>query len=130
MMSILHYKEHVVYIIFSVSCITGPTLGVFAGGIITHKLGGYTDPRSFSAVCLVGFLTSVVGVPIPFVDKVYIVVPLLWLLLFFGGFMMPALTGIIISSAPTNLKTLSNSFAFFCYNIFGYLPAPFLYGAV
>ena len=116
------------YITFATACITGPTLGVFVGGIITHKLGGYSDPKSLSAVCLCGFLTTLVGIPIPFLDNYYIITPLLWLLLFFGGFMMPALTGIIISSAPARLKTLSNSFAFFCYNILGYLPAPFIYG--
>lgn len=88
------------YITFATACITGPTLGVFVGGIITHKLGGYSDPKSLSAVCLCGFLTTLVGIPIPFLDNYYIITPLLWLLLFFGGFMMPALTGIIISSAP------------------------------
>jgi len=75
-------------------------------------------------------MTTLVGAPIPFVDSYYLITPLLWLVLFFGGFMMPTLTGIIISSAPGGLKTLSSSFAFFCYNIFGYLPAPFLYGFV
>jgi len=128
MISILHFQEHLVFVTFSIACITGPTAGVFVGGIITHKLGGYSDPKSFSAVCLCGFLTTLVGIPIPFLDNYYIITPLLWLLLFFGGFMMPALTGIIISSAPARLKTLSNSFAFFCYNMLGYLPAPFIYG--
>lgn len=130
MTNTLHFNEEIVYITFAVCCVTAPTIGVFVGGIVTHKLGGYQDPKSFSAVILVGFLTTLVGTPIPFVDQYYMITPLLWFLLFFGGFMMPALTGIIISSSPPKLKTLSNSFAFFCYNIFGYLPAPVLYGLV
>ena len=31
---------------------------------------------------------------------------------------------------PKSVKTLSNSVANFCFNLFGYFPAPFLYGVV
>jgi len=41
---------------------------------------------------------------------------------------MPAITGMIIHSAPKGLKELSNSIAYVCYNCLGYLPSPFLYG--
>jgi MFS family permease len=97
---------------------------------VTHNLGGYTKPKVLSVVCFMGFLTSVVGIPIPFVDNYFVVTLMLWVLLFLGGFMMPSLTGMIISAAPRNQKSMATSFAFFCYNLFGYLPAPFLYGIV
>lgn len=44
--------------------------------------------------------------------------------------MMPAVTGIMISSVPSKRKALANSIASMVTNTFGYLPAPFLYGLV
>ena len=41
---------------------------------------------------------------------------------------MPILTGILISSAPKSYRAVANSVANIFYNLFGYLPAPFLYG--
>ncbi len=113
---------------FAFCCITAPCSGVIIGGTVTHKMGGYSSDRALFVVIFMGTMTSVVGMPIPFVTQYWAVTPLLWLLLFFGGFMMPALIGMTIHHAPKNMKAVANSFAFFCYNLFGYLPAPFLYG--
>ena len=38
------------------------------------------------------------------------------------------MTGILINSVPPSLWTLANSIANLVYNLFGYLPAPFVYG--
>ena len=46
------------------------------------------------------------------------------------SFVMPVLTGVMITQVPYSAKTLSNSIANFSFNLFGYLPAPFLYGCV
>lgn len=55
---------------------------------------------------------------------------LIWLLLFFGGFIVPPLTGVVINSVPPMQKTSANSIANLLQNLLGYLPAPGLYGAV
>ena len=55
---------------------------------------------------------------------------MIWFLLFFGGFMMPPLTGIMLNSVPENLRTSANSLANLSYNCLGYMPSPILYGFI
>jgi len=43
---------------------------------------------------------------------------------------MPVLTGLMINSVPYSARTLANSMANLCYNLLGWLPAPFIYGVV
>lgn len=78
------------------------------------------------------FVFAAVGIGsaiiIPFVNNFYIVAILLWFVLFFGGAMMPGLTGIMMVSVPPYLRAFGNSNGEIIKNIFGYLPAPFLYG--
>lgn len=52
----------------------------------------------------------------------------MWLVLFFGGAMMPGLTGLMMVSVPPYLRPFGNSTGEIIKNIFGYLPAPFMYG--
>jgi hypothetical protein len=42
--------------------------------------------------------------------------------------MMPGLTGIMMASVPPYLRAFGNSSGEIIKNIFGYLPAPFIYG--
>jgi hypothetical protein len=57
-------------------------------------------------------------------------ITLLWFLLFCGGFILPAMTGIMLSTVEEELKATANSLANLFYNLGGYLPAPYLYGAI
>ena len=43
---------------------------------------------------------------------------------------MPILTGIIITSLPQHLRASGNSLQLFFGTLFGYLPAPYIYGAL
>lgn len=65
---------------------------------------------------------------IPFVNLFIPCAVLLWIVLFFGGAMMPGLTGIMMVSVPPYLRSFGNSNGEIIKNIFGYLPAPFMYG--
>lgn len=65
---------------------------------------------------------------IPFVDEFWIVSSLLWIVLFFGGAMMPGLTGLMMVSVPPYLRAFGNSNGEIIKNICGFLPAPFMYG--
>ena len=38
--------------------------------------------------------------------------------------------GIILNTVEAHEVTTANSFANMCYNIFGYFPAPLVYGAI
>jgi len=73
------------------------------------------------------------ALPIPWFsskDDFYIVACLFWLLLFFGGFILPPVTGIMINSVGDYQKSSANSIANLWYNLFGYLPAPSIYGMI
>ena len=75
---------------------------------------------------------SVVGIGsaifIPFVDNFYVITSLLWVVLFFGGAMMPGLTGIMMVSVSPYLRAFGNSTGEIIKNAFGYFPSPFVYG--
>ena len=71
-----------------------------------------------------------VAVPVPFLYHKWTVYILLWLLLFFGAFMLPTLTGMMLNAVSEERRATANAIAVLCYNLSGYLPAPFLYGWV
>ena len=120
-----------VYILYALSSITGPTLGVLVGGVVTTKcVGGYTNKRALTVCFFVALLASLSAVPIPLFDDLVEVIIFLWLVLFFGGFIMPNLTGILLNSVAAKERAIANSVANFFYNLLGYLPSPFLYGLV
>lgn len=70
------------------------------------------------------------AIPIPFITNYWLFVGLLWFLLFFGGYMMPSLSGIMLESIDSNFKATGNSVANLSYNMLGFLPAPSVYGFV
>ena len=57
-----------------------------------------------------------------------LVILLLWIILFFGGSLLPPIQGITIVCLPKKLQGSGTSFVIFFYNLLGYLPAPFAYG--
>ena len=71
-----------------------------------------------------------VSLPAPLVDNKIAFYALIWLLLFFGAFILPTLTGIMLNSVPEQRRTAAYSVATLFYNLLGYLPAPFIYGTV
>jgi hypothetical protein len=55
---------------------------------------------------------------------------MLWLLLFFGGCIVPGVTGVMISSIPANSRSYGNAISHIFQELLGYLPSPMLYGFV
>lgn len=128
--TVLMIEPKKVFFFFSLTCITAPTAGVGVSGWLIHKCGGYSSPKALKMCSLfaVGALLS--SLPVPFIDSYFPFQLCLWLLLFFGGFIVPSATGILLVSVKPNERTIANSVANFAYNIVGYLPSPFLYGIV
>jgi len=91
--------------------LTGPILGVIIGGLIINRFGGYTSPSAIKIVLIYGLLASLFGIPFPLLNNFYLSVSLLWLMLFFGGCLIPSLMGIMISSVPKYLRSFANSTA-------------------
>lgn len=73
------------------------------------KIGGYDNPKTVYYV----FVFSAIGIGsaliIPFVEGMVVICILLWIVLFFGGAMMPGLTGIMMSSVSPYLRAFGNS---------------------
>ena len=89
--------------------LTGPILGVIIGGLIINRLGGYTSPTAIKVVLIYGLLAGGFGLPFPLVNSFYLAVSFLWLMLFFGGCLIPCVMGIMISSVPKYLRSFANS---------------------
>jgi hypothetical protein len=80
--------------------LTAPILGVAAGGALLHFTGGYDGEKALALSSIEALLASLFGTFIPLIDDFAVVLVLLWLLLFFGGSLVPAVTGIMICSIP------------------------------
>lgn len=65
---------------------------------------------------------------VPFLNDLSTVVAGLWIVLFFGGAMVPGLTGVMLTSVNPEYRTFANSNAQTLQNLIGFLPAPTLYG--
>jgi hypothetical protein len=127
---VLKIPEEIVFPAFSIITLTGPTFGCIIGGGLTHMFGGYNHPNAIKLILYAGTVGMVVSLPIPFVDHTPTFLVLFWLSLFFGGFIMPGMTGVMINSAPKKHKALANSIAYVSYNLLGYVPGPLVYGVI
>ncbi len=115
---------------FIIVCVSSPTLGVIVGGVVSSKIGGYESKHSILLCLICGALAGGFSIPVPFVDTIIPFTIYLWLVLFFGGAIVPPITGIIISSLPIKLRGLGNSITNVFSNLLGYLPAPYIYGVI
>ena len=115
---------------FSIICFSSPTLGVIASGYLVNYLHGYEDKRVYDLSFYLSILVFIFAIISIASKNPIFFVTLTWFALFFGGALMPTLTGIIITSLPQHLRASGNSLQLFVGTLFGYLPAPYIYGAI
>ena len=117
---------------FSVVSATGPTFGVIFGGWFIDKLGGYrgTEGMATTAKCLVCWALLAVGsaAPAGFYNNLTLVISLCWFLLFWGGAIVPAATGLILASVPDSLRSFSSAMSMLWYNVLGFAGGTFVPG--
>ncbi|KAL4169077.1 hypothetical protein KRP22_010006 [Phytophthora ramorum] len=134
MIKSLHASKYLVNALFVVVSGTGPILGVFFGGWLIDRCGGYigVEQRAKAlGICMILGLTAfAISSVTTFFDDVYITAGFLWLLLFFGGAILPACTGIFISVVPAEHRALASSFSVMIFNLFGYSLSPYLTGLI
>jgi sugar phosphate permease len=118
------------HIAFAIICITAPIFGAILSGYIGSKLGGYKGQYTLPSVILAGIITSICGIIIPEVDNFLIFSVIIWIMLFCGGYILPIMTGIMLTTIESNEKNQANSLANFSYNLLGYFPAPAIYGVI
>lgn len=136
METILNQPQKLVNTVFSFVSITAPTFGCILGGNLTQYLGGYEGPYAIPFCLACSIMGCISAIPVPFVDDFWLISGCIWNLLFFGGAMVPGLTGnnieydlgIMITSIKPGLRSFANSNTTMFINLFGYLPAPSVYG--
>ncbi|TYZ53210.1 hypothetical protein PybrP1_000473 [[Pythium] brassicae (nom. inval.)] len=125
------YAIHSSYLIVSG---TGPILGVFFGGWLIDQFGGYAglyQRAEALRVCMVlGGLGCLASLPVSFFHSTPYIAIFLWLMLFCGGSILPACSGIVISSAPRRLRPLASSVAYASYNLLGYAASNYIPGLI
>ena len=114
--------------LFTLACFTAPVLGVLLGPLIKNKLCQTNLQKSLIFCSVLGFLSFICSIPAPLTLNLFYFIILMWLILFFGGGIVPILTSIIINTVPENLMTSANSLTNFTTNALGYLPSPYIYG--
>eukprot|EP00743_Colponemidia_sp_Colp-15_P005798 GILK01006233.1.p1 GENE.GILK01006233.1~~GILK01006233.1.p1 ORF type:complete len:526 (-),score=55.22 GILK01006233.1:108-1685(-) len=133
MITVLGADRLLVILSFAITCITAPSVGVFVGGALTDRFGGYKGDNLSTAVkiCMCFALFAVVfSFPIGFAGTMVFVIILIWMLLFFGASIMPTATGIVISAVPADMRSFSSAISMMTYNLLGYFLAPVLSGAI
>jgi MFS family permease len=114
------------YFIFT--CITSPILGAILSGHVSTKTGGYHSNKTLLYALFAGFGTIMAAVPMTKMDDPLNAILCVWIILFFGAFMLPILTGVMLTTVDQEYKAHANSMANMSYNLLGYLPAPTIYG--
>lgn len=133
MTKVLNAEKLFVVVGFVIISTTAPIFGVLTGGWISDYYGGYKGNNLLTAVkiCLLfGLLAFCSAIPACFVQSVLGLIILLWLLLFFGGCIVPAATGIIVNSVPKEYQSSSSSVSQLMFNFGGFFLSPLMSAAI
>jgi len=130
--TVIGAKLEVIVPAFGITAVTGPIVGVVVGGVSLDKIGGYRGHIDRAALLAVGmgFCAGAMAFTSLCVSSFPLFMILIWLLLFFGGAVVPCLTGIVVASVDPDLRSLANSMSGTVYNLLGYFLGPFACGLV
>lgn len=121
---VLHAPLLLVNSLFVLTAATAPVLGVIFGGYIVDVFGGYRGckrrVRALEIVLGLGCIGLVCAIPITLTSSAYIAIAFLWLVLFFGGSILPACSGILVSIVPRFHRSISASVSIVVFNMCGY----------
>ena len=115
---------------FGFTSATAPVSGVITGGMLLDRIGGYRrHPDRAAYMGMGGGLIAVsCALSSLFTTHLWLFMGLIWLLLFFGGLIVPCATGLVLASVPKNLRGAGSSLAAISYSLFGYFLGPLLCG--
>eukprot|EP00995_Heteronema_vittatum_P007122 NODE_225_length_1617_cov_333.228954_g159_i0.p1 GENE.NODE_225_length_1617_cov_333.228954_g159_i0~~NODE_225_length_1617_cov_333.228954_g159_i0.p1 ORF type:complete len:472 (-),score=143.91 NODE_225_length_1617_cov_333.228954_g159_i0:71-1486(-) len=116
---------------FTATTATAPILGVLMGGKVIDYIGGYrVIPRAALLAIVLGTLSQINGTLCLVVSHFWTFIVLVWFVLFFGGAIVPAGTGIMLSSVGKDARPQACGLAMLTYNLFGYFAGPFISGTI
>ena len=107
--------------------LTAPFFGVFLGGWISDRCGGYKGKRVVTALklCMWFSLTAtIIGLMLGFVFTLQAWAPMVWLQIFFGACLIPPGAGVVVNSVEKSLQTTASGMAQLVYNVLGYFLSP------
>lgn len=127
----LGYPLVMVGIGFAVVSATSPVAGVIFGGKSVQRIGGYKNVSAALQLCSYFAAAAVLAaVATAFITIFWLIMVTIWLLLFFGGAIVPVLTGILMATTPQPLQPLASSMSITVFQILGYTLAPVLCGVL
>ena len=97
---------------FTILYFTSRTSGVLIGSFLVNLIGGYEKKNSMLFCLILAIFASIFAFFIPLTRNIN-------LFLFFGGAIVPTMTGIIISVLPWSLQASGNSLHSLTSNLFG-----------
>lgn len=125
----------VIMTLFVITSATAPVLGVFFGGWVIDRLGGYAAgpaqrARALRAISAMGTGAAAAGLATTVWLNLVWIVACIWLLLFLGGAVVPPCTGIFLNASPHDLRAYASSLSVTLFNILGYALSPLVSGWV
>jgi MFS family permease len=119
---------------FGVTAITAPLLGVILGGKFVDFMGGsrgaHGIARTIKCCMIFGALAGTAAIGCSFVPRSSygfpLAIALISFTLLFGGAIIPAATGVLMASVPTELRKDAIAVAQFTYQLLGYASAPLI----
>ena len=114
--------------LFTIVCFTAPVFGVLMGTGIKHVYCKQNMRKSLVFCSVLGLFACIFSIPSPLTFSLFYFITFMWLVLFFGGGIVPVLTSIIINSVQDEHSGSANSISNLFTNLLGYLPAPYVYG--
>lgn len=121
-----------VLIAFNVTAATAPISGVLGGGWFIDFIGGYKDEKGMRTTLSVLLMWATaclfLGVAAGWTPHFWQMVFCMWWILFFGGCILPAATGIVIASVPVEVRAFGSGFCMMLFNVLGYVLGTFLPG--
>ena len=86
--------------------------------------GGYRGTKqrvvALRICAMLALVGCVMATPVTFSANIYVVVALLWMVMFCGGAVLPACSGIVVSVVPRRHRPVSSSLSLVVFNLFGY----------
>ena len=125
-LQIISSKKRLFY--FTLVCFTSPTLGVLVGTFTKNAFCKNDITKSLIFCLILGVFACLFAIIVPLLSNILAFLIAMWFVLFFGGGIVPVITNIIITAVPKKLDASGNSITNLISNLFGYLPAPYIYG--
>jgi sugar phosphate permease len=119
---------------FTLVSSTAPILGMFLGGGVIDRAGGYRSKEGvarslrilmFFSMCAGPSAAAMLVGDLGTTSSLRFFAAAVWLLLFFGGAHVAPLTGIMIAVVPPEARALSSAVSLLVNHVIGYFFAPF-----